>query len=159
MYNGGISNFQPLLVMKSMMLVAQILQSLSYVVFSSLSLKFVAFGWVILVYGISAIMHHQPVAILRGHSGFLYKLAKWNGRERMPRKKGGDFMSTTGFKPVKIYIRKTVDPLLQIHQEVQADILFRHLKQNEIRPVTVYFQTSDRETIIITSKSYHWTAR
>ena len=50
---------------------AQILQDLSYKVCSTMLPNFTSFGLFILVFGISAIIHQQLVAILRGLMRFL----------------------------------------------------------------------------------------
>ena len=52
--------------------VAQISQDLSSKVCSTMLSKFFAFGLSILVLGISAIMHQQLVATLRGHVRLIY---------------------------------------------------------------------------------------
>ena len=72
-YNGGISNSEPPLFIKSRMDVAQILQGPSYKACSTTSPKFFAFGQSVLDFEISAIIHQQLFAMLRGHVRFVDK--------------------------------------------------------------------------------------
>ena len=76
MYNGRISNFKPLLFVKSWIDVAQISYGLSYEVCSTTSNLF-TFGYFALVFRISTIstiIHQQLVAMLRGYMRFAYML-------------------------------------------------------------------------------------
>ena len=58
--------------MKSRLDMAQILQSLSYKVCSTILRNFFAFGLFILVFEISIIIHQQHVAMIRGHMRLVY---------------------------------------------------------------------------------------
>ena len=74
-YNGGISNFNCCYsCIKIRMDGAQILHGVNYKVCFTMSPIVFAFGLFILDSGMSAIIHQQLVAMLRGYLRFVYKL-------------------------------------------------------------------------------------